>query len=298
MHATIPSSARGRDLQIPASDGLLLNATLFEPEAPRAAVIVSSATATPRGFYRAFAKYLCNLGAAVVTYDYRGSGGDIEALRRSDARMRDWGERDFPGVIASMRERYPVLDLFAVGHSVGGHVLLLANNASEIKRAVVVATQNGYWKRYRGVERWRVYALMRWIMPLATRLYGYFPGEALRFGENLAPGIMREWGTWCCTPTYFFDDPTMATLLANANRFTAPTLMIGLADDPWATKDAIDAFEAGFVAAPVRRLELSPESAGVEAIGHMGFFRAASGPALWPIVAADFGFDIEEKEHA
>lgn len=270
--------------KISALDGRELKATLLEPERPMAAVIVNSATAVPRRFYRAFAESLMHAGAAVLTYDYRGSGDDPRDLRRSNARMRDWGEKDFAGAIDWMRSRYAALPLHAVGHSVGGHALLLAPNNAQLTRVVTVASQSGYWRLYRGMERYRVFAFMSTIMPLATRVYGYFPGRALRFGEDLAPGVLYEWSRWCASPGYFFDDPSMQNALANSQTLRASTLMIGLSDDPWGTRRAIDAVVRGFTSAPISRLELNPRIAGVKRIGHMGFFRAENGAALWPIV--------------
>jgi predicted alpha/beta hydrolase len=262
------------DHAIPSLDGQPLAATLFEPEGdPATAVIVSPATGTPRGFYRAFCSHLAERGAAVVTYDYRGTGQPPQELRRSKARMRDWGERDFPGVIRWMRDRYPAVDLHAVGHSVGGHVLLMAANNAEIARAVTVASQSGYWRLYRGFERYRVFAFVKAIMPILTHLLGYFPGSRVAFGVDLAPGVLYEWSRWCTSPGYFFDDATLESL-RNARTYTAPTRMIGLSDDPWATPRAIDALQVGFVATPVDRVEIVPEREGLGDIGHMGFFRA------------------------
>ena len=64
------------DITIPAADGYPLAATLFLPlGAKRHAVLISSATATPRKIYRGFAGYLARRGCAVLTYDYRGIGG-------------------------------------------------------------------------------------------------------------------------------------------------------------------------------------------------------------------------------
>jgi predicted alpha/beta hydrolase len=71
--------------------------------------------------------------------------------------------------------------------------------------------------------------------------------------------------------------------LGNAKTFTAPTRMIGLSDDPWATPRAIDALQAGFVATPVDRVEIQPASVGLREIGHMGFFRARN-EACWHFV--------------
>ncbi|MDE2481979.1 MAG: alpha/beta fold hydrolase [bacterium] len=268
-----------RDLTVPALDGYALPATLWEREDARTAVVVSPATATPRRFYRAFCDELAARGAAVIAYDYRGTFEPPATLRRSDARMRDWGERDFAGVVAWMRARYPHVPLAAVGHSVGGHVLLMAENNRHIARAVTVASQSGYWPLYRGFERYRVFAFVKTVMPLLTRLCGYFPGERVVFGTNLAPGVLYEWSRWCTTPGYFVDDPEMREVLARAATFTAPTLMIGLDDDPWATPQAIDALRPAFTHAPIERVELRARDAS-GSVGHMGFFRSHN-RALW-----------------
>jgi len=272
-----------RDLTIPAMDGAMLDATLYEPERVERATIVSPATGTPRGYYRAFCEYLAERGSAVLVYDYRGTGAAPAALRRSKARMRDWGELDFPGAIAWMRSRYPGTPLYAVGHSVGGHVLLMAPNNAELSGAVAVAAQSGYWRLYRGFEKYRVFAFVKAIMPLLTWINGYFPGSRTAFGLDLAPGVLYEWSRWCTSPHYFFDDPSL-TSLGNARTLTAPVRMIGLTDDPWATPRAIDALEAGFVATDVERIEIDPASERLEGIGHMGFFRARNA-AIWRYAA-------------
>ena len=267
------------DIVVTARDGYELPATYFANGAARAAAIVSPATGTPRRFYRAFCEELAARGVAVVTYDYRGTFEPPRELRRSAARMRDWGERDFAGVIAWMRERHPSLPLHAVGHSVGGHVLLMAENNGEIARSVLVASQSGYWPLYRGFERYRVYGFVKAIMPMLTRINGYFPGERVAFGTNLAPGVLYEWSRWCTTPGYFLDDPQMRDVLAAARTYVAPTLMIGIDDDPWATPQAIDALCPAFAHAPIERVELRARDAS-GSVGHMGFFRAQN-RSLW-----------------
>jgi predicted alpha/beta hydrolase len=277
-----------QELNVAALDGFELPSTLFEPEdVPIAAAIVSPATATPRGYYHSFCRYLAANGIAAITYDYRGTFESPRDLRNSRARMRDWGEQDFPGVVEWMKARYPQLPLYAVGHSVGGHVLLMAPNSSKISRAVTVASQSGFWRLYRGFEKYRVFAFVKAIMPALTRLFGFFPGKRVVFGANLAPGVLYEWSRWCTSPHYFFDDSSMHSL-ENARGFTAPTLMIGLADDPWATPRAIDAIVPGFTSAKISRREIDPSEAGARTIGHMGFFRKEHATTLWPIVLEAF----------
>ncbi len=267
------------DLAVEARDGYALPATLWPSDRPRAVVIVSPATGTPRRFYRAFCEEAAARGAATVTYDYRGTFEPKTQLRRSVARYRDWGELDFDGVLAWTRARYPDLPIFAVGHSVGGHVLLMTERNTEIARAVNVASQSGYWRLYRGLERYRVFAFVSVVMPLLTKLNGYFPGERVAFGTNLAPGVLYEWSRWCTSPGYFLDDPEMAPVLRRARGLTAPVLALGIDDDPWATPAAIEALRPAFTHAPVERAELRARDAS-GSVGHMGFFRVQN-RALW-----------------
>ncbi|HET9030290.1 MAG TPA: alpha/beta hydrolase [Candidatus Aquilonibacter sp.] len=282
-------------LTIPALDGYALPATVFEPlGAPVAAVIVSPATATPRGFYRAFCDYLAARGAVVVTYDYRGTFEAPDELRRSAARMRDWGTLDFPGIVDWAGACYPRLPLYAVGHSVGGHVLLMSDRSTRIERAFLVASQSGYWRFYRGLEAHRVYLFVKAIMPALTRLFGYFPGERVVFGTNLAPRVLYEWSRWCTSPGYFFDDPAMREVLAHASNMRGPVTMLGISDDPWATPRAIAALAPGFTSAPVTQTQIAPSDFGLGAVGHMGFFRAANA-ALWPLVERAFTLSSDKE---
>jgi predicted alpha/beta hydrolase len=269
--------------EIVTGDGVRLPASLFDVPEPRAVVIVSPATATPRGFYHAFCSYLAQCGAAAVTYDYRGTFEPPAVLRASNARMRDWGERDFAAVVRWAAQRYPNVPVHAVGHSVGGHVPLMTAENSRIARVVNVASQSGYWRLWQKAEKYKVYGFMRFVMPLLTKLCGYFPGKRIVFGTNLAPGVLREWGRWCRMPRYFLDDPTMAPVLRHARTLRADVTMIGFTDDPWATPAAIAALAEAFVAARVSIAHVDPADYGHDHIGHMGFFRRTYADTLWPL---------------
>lgn len=273
-----------RDLEIPALDGTPLRATLFEPEQPpRAAIIMSGATAVPRGYYGAFASYLASCRGAVVTYDYRGSGEAPAVLRRSRARMRDWGELDAPGVIAWLRARYPDLPLCLVGHSYGGHALLLAPNNYEVSRAVTIASFLGYWGNCAFPDNYRIYALMTFAVPAATALFGYSPGSRMGFGEDLASGIALEWRQWVLRPRYFLDDSSLLSL-RNGAAYRGELVMLELTDDRWATRKAIEGLASAFTGTTPRILTVDPQARGSSGVGHMGFFRSVNGSTMWPIV--------------
>ncbi len=287
-----------RDLAIAALDGELLRATLFESDRqPSAAIVVSGATAVPRRYYTAFASYLASCGAAVVTYDYRACGEAPALLRRSRARMRDWGELDAAGVIAWLRTRYPELPLCLVGHSYGGHALLLAPNNHLVSRAVTVASFLGYWGNCAFPDNYRIYALMKFVVPVATALLRYSPGSRMGFGEDLAPGVALEWRRWVLRPRYFLDDPTLLSLRNGAN-YRGDLVMLELTDDRWATRAAIEGLASAFTGTTPRILTVDPQAYGASAAGHMGFFRSANGSTLWPIVRDALNLEGERDGHA
>jgi predicted alpha/beta hydrolase len=270
-----------QDTTIAARDGYTLAATVFVPEGrPSGAVLINSATAVPRKIYRGFAGYLAQQGFAVVTYDYRGIGGSRPAsLRGFDVRMRDWAALDVSGAIDHMRNVWPKLPLTAVGHSFGGQALGLVPNNSEVARAYFVAAQAGYWRLFHSPEKYRVYALMRLIGSPVARMLGYMPGR-FGIGEDLPRNVFLEWTDWVMKPRYFFDDVTLQAL-ENFPNYRGALRALCLTDDPWATPAAVDLLCAGFVNAQLERRDVSPAEAGVDTIGHFGFFRPAHRDTLW-----------------
>jgi predicted alpha/beta hydrolase len=271
-----------QDTTIAARDGFALAATVFTPEsAPRAVVLINSATAVPRRLYRGFAACLAERGCAVLTYDYRGTGGSRpRSLRRFPARMRDWAALDAAGAIDHVRAVWAALPLRVVGHSFGGQAVGLVPNNSEIERALLVAAQSGYWRFYlTPLERARVWAMFNLVLPPVARVLGYAPGW-LGIGEDLPRGVVLEWRGWCMRKGFFFDDATLDAL-ANFSRYSGPLRAIGIDDDPWATRPAIEALVAHFTGAEVQRVQIEPRRLGVDRIGHFGFFRREHRDTLW-----------------
>lgn len=271
-----------QDTTIAARDGFVLGATVFTPEsAPRAVVLINSATAVPRRIYRGFAGYLAGRGYAALTYDYRGTGDSRpDSLRRFEARMRDWAALDVAGAIDHVRRVWAALPLYVVGHSFGGQAVGLVPNNREIERALLIAAQSGYWRFYlTPFERARVWAMFRLVVPPVAQVMGYAPGW-LGTGEDLPRGVFLEWRDWCMKPGFFFDDPTLEAT-ANFARYSGPLRAIGIDDDPWATRQAIDALVAHFASADVQRVQIEPRRLAAGPIGHFGFFRRERRDTLW-----------------
>lgn len=277
------------DIILPAKDGYKLAATLFLPRGrKRNAILINSATAVPRKIYRGFASYLAGRGNAVLTYDYRGTGGSRppsaeggkpRPLAGFQATMADWAALDVAAAVEWMRERYDALPLRFVGHSFGGQALGLIPNNAEVSRALLIAAQAGAWKLMATPERYRVVALLNLVGVPATRLLGYAPGR-LGIGEDLPKDVFLQWVRWIMSERYFFDDHGLLAKI-NFENFTAPLRALVMADDPWATRPAVELLCSGFSAARPEIVTVTPQEAGAKAIGHFGFFRPEHRDALW-----------------
>jgi predicted alpha/beta hydrolase len=275
----------GREVAIPAADGRLLAATLFEPPSPAGEqgvpTVIAGGTGIARRYYARFAAYLAERGRLALTFDYRDTGGSRSgSLRVSKVRMRDWCILDVPGVLDWMAREYPGRPIHFVGHSLGGFATGLAPNNRLIARQLGIAALSGYWGNMASPERYRVRLLMGGFGPLVIAARGYFPG-ALMGGEDMPGPAFLEWRRWCMTPEFLFGDETLAER-ANFASFSAPMRFAQIEDDVWATPAAVEALAYRFTGAAERSLwTIRLADAGTLRIGHHGFFRSEFRDTLW-----------------
>jgi predicted alpha/beta hydrolase len=281
------ATATGRELSIPATDGRLLAATLFEPNAALAPLtVVAAGAGIPRRYYARFAAYLSGRGRPALIFDYRDIGGSREGtIKGSRTRMRDWCLLDAAGVLdwaAGENGNQPV---HWVGHSMGGFATGLAPNSHQIARQLNIATLSGYWRHMAVPERYRVRVLMGVAGPFIARTFGYFPGM-LMGGENMPAPAFIEWVHWCMTPDFLFGDATLAER-SNFARFRAPVRFGQIEDDVWGTPAAVDAIATRFTGSVDRSIwRVRLADAGAAKIGHHGFFRVQFRDTLWSAAAA------------
>jgi predicted alpha/beta hydrolase len=279
-----------REVRIPAEDGRLLEASLFEPTSSGSAAapltIIAGGAGIARRYYARFAAFLAERGRLVITFDYRDIGGSRKgSLKGSVVRMRDWCTLDVPGVIAWVAREYPGRPIHWVGHSMGGFATGLAHNNHLIARQLNIATLSGYWRHMAVPERYRVRVLMGLAGPAIVHLAGYLPGM-LMGGEDMPGPAFLEWRRWCMMPDFLFGDATLAET-ANFARFRAPIRFAQVEDDVWGTPAAVEAIAEHFKTSAdhsIWRVRLSEANAGK--IGHHGFFRSEFRDSLWAPAAA------------
>jgi len=287
---TLPSSgtqAVAEVVQIPARDGLPLAATVFQSAESNGIVVqVNPATAVPRRYYDAFARFLAGQGFTVVTYDYRTMGDSVvDGARRNQVRFQDWGELDTPAVIDWVTARFPSHRLAVIGHSAGGQMLGLADNASRIQAALLIASQHGWWRNWPLTQAVTLAALWYVALPVSVAALGYFPGRAVG-SEDLPGGIAKQWARWCRNPNYVSDERG-APLRPFNDHVRARLRLYSFSDDPIAPRRAASALLDYYPNATREHLHRTPAELGMKRVGHFGWFRSSTPRSVW-VEAADW----------
>lgn len=270
-----------RDFIAPASDGYPLSMRLVSAQQPTVAVLASSGTGFPKGFYDRFARHLAGKGAAVLTYDFRGIAGsrpdDLAAMQMDYV---DWGRLDMPAALDALIDAAPGVPVVHVGHSVGGHFLGFMSNQDRIDRHAFVSVGSGYWGRhhrsYNPLELffWHAYG------PYSLARRGYIRGGGLWAGTDLPRGVFETWRRWCLKEPYFLDELKDLLKPHHFDTVTAPVRSWIFTDDPIATPVTSQILLQVYPNAPTEMTVHSPADFGVKRIGHEGAFRRGMEP-LW-----------------
>jgi len=270
-----------RNQTIQAIDGFTLAATVYEPGIDHeSVVIINAATAVPRDFYADYANHLSQAGHIAVIYDYRGIGESRPAnLKGFSAKMRNWVELDMAGVIEWASNLYRPRHILLIGHSIGGQAAGLLNNSDKISAMVTFSAQSGYWALVPSSEKYRIWFVLYFLIPILCWVYGYLPWSRFARGEDLPKGVALEWASWCRSQDYLFGDKTLESL-QNFRKFTAPILAYSFSDDAWASRYSVDKMMAHYNQAMVERRHRTPQDIDGNKIGHIGFFRPTASE-LW-----------------
>ena len=270
-----------RDFTAPATDGYPLSMRLVSAPAPTVAVLMSSGTGFPKGFYDRFAKHLAGKGAAVLTYDFRGIAGsrpdDLAAMKMDYV---DWGRLDMPAALNTLIEAAPGLPVVHVGHSVGGHFLGFMPNQDRISKHAFVSVGSGYWGRHH--RSYNPMELFFWFGfgPLSLARHGYIKGGGLWAGTDLPRGVWETWRRWCLKEAYFLKELQDELKPHHFDAVTAPIHSWIFTDDPIATPVTGPILMQVYPNAPRHMTVHAPADFGLKRIGHEGAFRRGMEP-LW-----------------
>lgn len=265
-----------------ASDGARIAGCVYEATGtPHGSVVIGGAMGVRQSFYAPFARWLAQQGWRVTTFDYRGSGDSAPArLRGFRADLFDW-TRDYEAAIDHAHAMLPGAPVYLLGHSLGAQLPGLLANHHKVSGLLSVAAGSGYWRE--NAPQLKRMILYFWfvVVPLATRLCGYFPGRRLRKVGDLPAGVIMQWRKWCLNPRYSVGAEGEAVRKAYASaRF--PVLALSISDDELMTLQGTRSLVSLYENAPSEVRRIAPAELAVRRIGHFGPFRPEHAERLWP----------------
>jgi len=291
-YSSVEPPPSGAQMTFRALDGYQLCGTYFEPTgefASKVAVVFAGGGGIPAKRYRHFAGFLASSGIPVLTFDYRGIGQSRPAsLRGFKANAEDWSEWDCGGAIEWMRSRYPNAKLVGVAHSISSLIIGGAANVGECSRLIFIAAHTGYYGDYSKRYRFPMAVIWHVVMPVLTRLFGYFPARMLGLGEDIPSGMALQWAarrTPELRPEATSPNASRArAMLARFGSIKVPIIALSFADDAFATEAGTRRLLSIYSGVTARYECVRPASIGLGSIGHFGFFRHNAEATLWPMI--------------
>ncbi len=281
--------------QLRCADGRLLQAHWHEPSGPvRAVAVISPAMAVASPFYKGFAEWLAQRGYAVLCYDYRGIGPNLQGhVRDESAGLREWAQLDMAAALraghkkrlAAQEAQGRAVGLLMIGHSFGGQAIGLAAGFEQADALLGVAAQAADWRFWAGLQRLKAALFFHALLPAFGHAFGHAPGWLLGpRAQGLPKAAALDWARWGRRKGYLFTDPSLQHELGY-ERFTGPVHLWNVTDDTlFGPGPAVDHLGRQFSAAQVQRLTLDPQHLGLRAIGHFGMFRRDLGERIWPLL--------------
>jgi predicted alpha/beta hydrolase len=145
--------------------------------------------------YRRLAQGLARAGITSVLMEQRGHGRSaLRPSRDCDWGFREWLQADIPAALDWMLQQHAGLPLYLGGHSLGGHMSLMARGLypEKVAGVVLLTTATPWYRCYRGAARVQVLLLISIIPALCAGL-GYYPGNLVGFGGREARRLMADW---------------------------------------------------------------------------------------------------------
>jgi len=268
--------------KVETKNGNKLSATFYLPDGKmKGAVLIVPAMGVTQKYYDCFASWLTTQGYLVATFDYTGIGlSQAENLRDTRVTITDWANFDCAAMIEAVLAKANGKPLYWIGHSLGGQILGMVPNLKQVTKVINIASGSGYWLENVPSLKWRAWWLWYVVAPLATSVYGYFPGKRLRKVGDLPEGVMNQWRKWCINPEYMVGAEGVETR-EKYKAVVTPISSFSFTDDELMSKKNIDSLNSFYVTSQMKTCRITPEEIGIKHIGHFGFFKSKFQDNLW-----------------
>jgi predicted alpha/beta hydrolase len=263
-----------QELTVRASDGYEVPLEVFESPTPKARLLLLPALGIQARLYRKLGALLADSGISVVALEQRGHGRSaLRPARGCDFGFREWLQADIPAALDWLHAREPRAPVFLAGHSLGGHLALMARSLypDRVDGVVLLTTATPYHGCYHGVTRLQVWFLIA-VVPLVTATLGYYPGDRMGFGGREARRLMADWLVMARENRYSASGLESEDIEGRVQSSGGPVLSIHCDRDDLAPLSAIDGVTRRLKGSVVDRFEISSDALGSRA-DHLSWAR-------------------------
>ncbi|MEL6256737.1 MAG: alpha/beta fold hydrolase [Bacteroidota bacterium] len=269
------------EIKIACSDGFHLKGSLFEINNPKAALMIGPATGIKRKIYQAFASYLSEHGYAVLSFNNRGIGDSKgSTINEGNPSLLNWGNLDMTAVLAYLKEVYPNKDYHLIGHSAGGQLPGLMENALELKSIFNVASSSGSISNLDGTFKLQSLFFLNFFIPISNFFFGQTNSQWVGMGEPLPKKVASDWSRWCNGKGYVQVDLDTKIKKHYYHEMEVPALWIHPTDDKIANFENVKDMIRVFPKMRAQIKTMDPKDYGLKEIGHMKFFHPKNN-VLW-----------------
>ncbi|MEL6833074.1 MAG: alpha/beta fold hydrolase [Bacteroidota bacterium] len=269
------------EVQIKCADGFILAGTLYEPGEVKGAVLVAPATGIKRRFYHAFSSFLAQNGYAALAFENRGIGdskrGDINSGNPS---LHDWGKLDMAAALELLQERYPDIKYHLVGHSAGGQLVGLMNNAQDLTSIFNFGCSSGSINNATYPYKFAFHFWINFVIPVSNFLFGHVKSQWFGMGEPLPKKVASDWSRYCNGSGYVKVDLNNLIQHHWYDQLKIPSLWLHATDDQIANLANVKDMIRVYSKLKYEIITLEPGELGFQEIGHMGFFSSKK-KSLW-----------------
>lgn len=261
------------EVTIKCKDNFQLTGTLFKPTEVKSSVMIAPATGIKRQFYYAFAKYLSENGFAVLTFDNRGIGQSIEgSLNNGNPSLTNWGVLDMTAALEYLENEIPNTDYHLIGHSAGGQLVGLMENAKDLKSMFNFGSSSGSLKYSKYPFKLKSSFWLNFYIPASNLIFGHTKSQWVGMGEPLPKKVGSEWTRWCNGKGYVKVDLGGRIKKHLYDELSFPSLWVHSVDDDIANLDNVKDMIRVYSKTKAEIVSLSPAEHGFGDIGHMKFF--------------------------
>ena len=264
-------------------ENLLAGQHYHREEPHKGVVILAPAMGVNQTFYSAFACWLASHGYDVLTFDYRGTGQSRQQASKSvQLSVTDWVNEDCVAIIDKAEHLAEGKPIYWIGHSLGGQIFGMIPNKDKVSQVITVASGSGYWRNF-GVK---VRSMSFWLwfvaVPIATRLFGYFPGKKMGKVGDLPKAVINQWRRWCLDPEYLVGAEG-TTVKERFLTSEVPVTALAFKDDELINYASVDKLHNFYQMAEKVQHYICPKQQSLPRIGHFGFFKSLPENPLWHV---------------